>query len=101
GIITESTNRLVHPGEFFANDAPFKFEVNQNKPLKAIENEDFPIDVKLSGKEIPESVFILVDGNEYKLNRESTINFSYAFRNIQKTKTFRLSADGFTSQEYT
>lgn len=99
GIITESTNRLVHPGDEFI-DAPFNFEVNQNKDLKAVENEDFPIEVKLTGKEIPESVFILVDGNEYKLNRENTINFNYTFRNIQKSKTFRLSADGFTSKEY-
>ena len=99
GIITESTNRLVHPGEFF-NDAPFKFIVNGNQSLKAIENEDFPIEVKLEGKEIPESVTILVDGNEYKFNRENTINFNYTFRNIQKSKTFRLSADGFTSQEF-
>jgi hypothetical protein len=100
GIITDSTNRLVHPGESFAMDAPFKFEVNGNKPLQAIENDDFPIAVKISGKEIPESVFILVDGNEYKLNRDNTINFSYVFRNLQKSKTFRLSADGYTSDEF-
>ncbi|HET6991401.1 MAG TPA: DUF4175 domain-containing protein, partial [Bacteroidia bacterium] len=99
GIITESTNRLVHPGEFFETDAPFRFEI-QNKNLKGIENEDFTLNVKLSGKEIPETVTILVDGNEYKMNRENTINFNYVFRNVQKSKTFRFSADGFTSKEY-
>jgi hypothetical protein len=99
GIITESTNRLVHPGQFFENDAPFKFEI-QNKNLKGIENEDFTLNVKLTGKEIPETVTILVDGNEYKMNRENTINFNYVFRNVQKSKSFRFSADGFTSKEY-
>ncbi|MCX6310239.1 MAG: DUF4175 family protein [Bacteroidetes bacterium] len=99
GIITDSTNRLVHHSDFFENDAPFKFEI-QNKNLKAVENQDFTLEVKLTGKEIPESVFILVDGNEYKLNRENTINFNYVFRNIQKSKSFRFSADGFSSKEY-
>jgi hypothetical protein len=100
GIITESANRLAHPGEFFEANAPFKFEI-QNKDLKAVENEDFPLDVKMTGKEIPQSVSILVDGNEYPLTREGTIKFNYIFRNLQKSKTFRLFADGFTSKEYT
>ncbi len=100
GIITESAHRLANPGEFFEAAAPFKFEI-QNKNLKAVENEDFPLEVKLTGQEIPQEVSILVDGNEYPLNREGTIDFNYVFRNLQKTKTFRLYADGFTSKEYT
>ncbi|CAN5285982.1 ATPase [soil metagenome] len=100
GIITESANRLAHPGEFFEINAPFKFEI-QNANLKAVENEDFPLDVKMTGKEIPQNIFILIDGNEYPLNRESTIKFNYIFRNLQKSKSFRFFADGFTSKEYT
>jgi hypothetical protein len=99
GIITESTNRLVHPGEYFEADAPFRFEI-QNKNLKAVENEDFPLEVKMTGKEIPQSVFILIDGNEYPLTREGTIKFNYVFRNLQKSTPFRFYADGFTSKEY-
>ena len=100
GVITDSANRLAHPGEFFEASAPFKFEI-QNKTLKGIENDDFSLDVKLSGKEIPESVFILVDGNEYKLSRSNPIQFNYVFRNIQNSKKFRFFADGHKSKEYT
>jgi hypothetical protein len=99
GLITDGTKRLVRHGEFFEKEAPFQFNI-LNKSLKAVENQDFPLEIKLTGNEIPESVFILVDGNEYKLERENTISFSYLFRNIQKNKTFQLSADGFTSREY-
>ncbi|MBI3511702.1 MAG: hypothetical protein HY064_13660 [Bacteroidetes bacterium] len=101
GMLVESTRRLVHPGEAYETMAPFRFIVNGNQQMKAVENEDFKVNVKLTGQEIPETVYLLVDGNEYKLERESTINFNYIFRNIQKAKTFRLSADGFTSKEYT
>ncbi|HLG04343.1 MAG TPA: DUF4175 family protein [Bacteroidia bacterium] len=100
GMITESANRLVHHATYFEEEAPFRFVI-QNKDLKAVENEDFPLQVKLTGDEIPESVYILADGNEYKLSRENTIDFSYVFRNVQKSKKFRFEADGFSSKEYT
>lgn len=99
GMITESADRLVHHGDEFEEQAPFKFVI-QNKNLRAVENEDFPLEVKLTGSEIPQSVHILVDGNEYPLIRENTIEFNYIFRNVQKNKTFRFTADGFTSKEY-
>ncbi|HEU4718675.1 MAG TPA: DUF4175 family protein [Bacteroidia bacterium] len=99
GILSEGTRRLVNHGEDYETQAPFRFEIAQD--LKGVENEDFPLHVKLTGSEIPETVYMLVDGNEYRMNRDNTINFSYVFRNLQKTQTFRLSADGFTSKEYT
>ena len=101
GIITESTNRLVNHTEFFEEQAPFRFEVNDGKALKVVENDDFPLTVKLSGQEIPANVVILVDGNEHPLTRENTITFRHLFNNVHKNKTFRLSADGYTSKEYT
>ncbi|MCU0431919.1 MAG: DUF4175 family protein [Bacteroidia bacterium] len=99
-LLTESTNRLVNHGQYFEKEMPFKITV-LNKKLETAESEDYKLDIKLSGAEIPETVTILVGENEYKLNRESTINFSYVFRNVQKTQEFRLSADGFTSAPYT
>ncbi len=97
-LLTESTNRLVNHSDYFEEQAPFSFNI-QSK-LDAVENEDFTLDLKLTGQEIPGTVILLVDGNEYPMNKENVINFSYVFRNVQKEKSFRFSADGFTSQEY-
>lgn len=97
-VLTESTNRLVNHSTYFEEQAPFSFNIESN--LEAIENEDFTLDLKLSGEEIPASVTLLVDGNEYVMNKENTIDFSYVFRNVQTEKSFRFSADGFTSKEY-
>lgn len=97
-LLTESTNRLVNHSDYFEEQAPFSFEIDGN--LEAVENEDFTLNVKLSGAEIPAEVKLLVDGNEYRMNKENTINFSYVFRNVQKEKSFRFFADGFTSREY-
>jgi hypothetical protein len=98
-IITESTKRLMHHSEFYEKQALFHFEI-LNADMKGIEQEDFPLSVKVSGEEIPETVFLEVNGNEYKLTKESKLNFSYVFKNMQHSTKFKLTADGYTSREY-
>jgi hypothetical protein len=97
-LLTESTERLVNHSTYFEEQAPFTFNIQNS--LEAVENEDFTLSVKLTGEEIPASVILLVDGNEYAMNKENTIDFNYVFRNVQGEKSFRFSADGFTSKEY-
>ena len=98
-IITDATNRLVKHDTYFEKKAPFQFTVI-NKNLTAIQQKDFELKIKLSGDEIPANVMIQIDDNEYQLIKENTLAFNYLFKNIQKTFTFRLVADGFSSQEY-
>jgi hypothetical protein len=99
-MLTDSTSRLMQFNTYFEREAPFQFVV-LNKELKAVQQEDFEVKVKLTGTEIPDNIFILVGDNEYKLDKENIINFNYVFKNLQKTTAFRFSADGFTSREFT
>jgi len=98
-LITEGTRRIVEHGTFFEEQAPFQFVI-KNSELKAVQQEDFELGIKLTGDEIPEKVFIEIDGNEFPVNKENTVNFNYLFKNIQKNTKFRLIADGFKSKEY-
>ncbi len=98
-LLKESTSRLINHGTSFAKPAPFKFNI-ENKNLKVIQNEDFLLNVKLMGNEIPEEVFITYNNNQFKLDKENKLKFTYTFKNIQKTTSFKLSADGFSSVEY-
>lgn len=98
-ILTESTNRLVKHNTYFEKQAPFQFTI-LNKELKGIQQEDFDLNVKLNGNEVPSDVYINIDGNEFKLNKENTVTFNYQFKNLQKTSTFYFTADGFNSKEY-
>jgi hypothetical protein len=98
-LITGPTKRLLHHGTYFEKEAPFQFVVVNNK-LEAVQQEDFLLNVKLTGLEIPENVFIEVDGNRYQLTKESTMKFNYNFKNLQKNIAFRLLADGFYSKDY-
>lgn len=100
GLVVESSNRLVNYNTYFAPKAPFQFNV-LNKDLKVVQNQDFLLNLKMTGEVIPEEVFVEVGEVRYKMEREKTISFNYLFRNVQKDVTFRLLADGFESQEYT
>ncbi len=99
-MLTESTKRLVNHDTYFEKKAPFQFNILNDK-LEALQNENFTLNVKFTGTEIPQDVYVVVDDVSYKLAKQSIIEFTHEFKNLQKTQTFTLLADGFTSKEYT
>lgn len=99
-ILKDSTRRLIDHNTYFEKPAPFTFSI-LNKELKAVQQQDFQLDVEMSGKEIPAEVYIVLDGNEFKLEKENLTTFHYLFRNLQGSQEFYLTADGFKSQLYT
>ena len=98
-ILRDSTRRLIKHNEYFEKQAPFQFVI-KNEKLETAQQEDFELNVSLSGEEIPQEVFIEIEGNRFKLKKESTVLFNYIFKNIQKTTLFKLFADEFYSEEY-
>ena len=98
-IITDGTKRLVKHTEYFEKQAPFQFVIT-NADLKTVTQQDYELKVKLTGDEVPENVFVEIDGNEFKLDKENIVNFTYLFKNVQKNTPFQLVADGFKSKEY-
>ncbi len=98
-IITDGTKRLVKHSEYFEKQAPFQFVIT-NKELKTVAQQDYELKVKLTGNEVPDNVYVEIDGNEFKLDKENIVNFKYVFKNVQKNINFQLSADGFKSKPY-
>ncbi|MEI8137653.1 MAG: DUF4175 family protein, partial [Bacteroidota bacterium] len=98
-IITKSTNRLVNYQTYYEKEMPFQFTI-QNKNLQALQTQDFDLEVKITGKQLPNEVFISINGIEYKLQKENNSLFKYMFPNVQANTTFQLDAAGFISKEY-
>ncbi len=98
-IIRDGTKRLVKHTEFFEKESPFQFVITNND-LKTVTQQDFQLKVKLTGDEVPENVYVEIEGNEFKLEKENIVNFNYLFKNVQKNTSFQLSAAGFKSREY-
>jgi len=98
-IITKSTNRLVNYQTYYEKEMPFQFTI-QNKNLQALQTQDFDLEVKITGEQLPNEVFISINGIEYKLQKENNSLFKYMFPNVQANTTFQLDAAGFISKEY-
>ena len=98
-IITDGTERMVFHQTYFEKAAPFQFVID-NKSLEAIQQQDYVLELKLNGNEIPNEVFILVDGVEHKMEKVDNVNYTYTFKNVQQTQDFVFAAAGFNSKSY-
>ena len=99
-IIKESTKRLIAHGTHFERPAPFRFEI-LNAELITMQQQDFQLDVKIVGNEVPQDAFLEIENNQFKLDKENMVTFHHVFKNVQKNQAFRLFANGFYSREYT
>lgn len=98
-IITKGTERLVNYQTYYAKEMPFQFNV-LNNDLTALQSQDYELNVKITGEQIPNEVFVKVNGIEYKLEKSDNINFTYLFKNVQKNTEFNLTAAGFESDAF-
>ncbi|CAN5435429.1 ATPase [soil metagenome] len=99
-LITDATKRLLDHSKTFSKPAPFDFTI-QNTKLRVTQFDDFTILVKLTGKEIPQEVYVESGDQSFRLEKENVVTFRYTFRNVQATMDFNLLADGYTSESYT
>ena len=98
-IISKSATRLVNYQTYYEKEMPFQFNI-QNKNLQALQTQDYKLEVKITGDQIPNEVYIEVKGIEYKLEKKDNITFNYTFSNVQNSTDFQLGAAGFLSKKY-
>ncbi len=98
-VLTESTSRIVRHGEDFELTAPFQFVV-ENDRLVAPTNEDFELNIRLTGDEIPLDVYIEVNGQRMKMKTDGKFRFRHSFNAVQDDVSFVLNAGGFKSENY-
>ncbi len=99
-IITGPSKRLVKFTEHFEKAMPFSFIVLNDK-LEVLQNEDFRLEVKIDGEEIPENIFLETQESKIKLLKDSKISYSHTFINVQKPLNFTITADQYRSAKYT
>lgn len=98
-VIKESSQRLVHYNTYFAPQAPFQFNlINSN--LQVLQQEDYELVVKTTGKILPDEVFVEVNGTRFKMEQKDKNRFTYTFRNTQQDVNFKFFADEFYSEPY-
>ena len=97
--ITGPGSRLIHHSVAFQKPLPFSLNI-KNKALKAVQQDDFTLLINVEGEEIPDQVFIVIDGIEYRMDAGDKLNYSYTFRKVQKNQQFRFLAAGHYTTDY-
>lgn len=99
GILTHSTERIVHFNRAYAPEAPFSFDV-VNEKLVAFYNEDFTLRVKLTGKALPGDAYLVSRNQRLKLVPVAPGEFEYTLERVQQPLNFQIEAAGFFSGGY-
>ena len=98
-LFTEPTKRIVHYTEVYEKPAPYSFIIT-NDSLKAFQYEDFTVNVKVEGSEVPDEVFVKIKNRNYKCEKNSNSSFSYTFSNIKENTDFQIVTDEVQSSLY-
>ena len=99
-IVFSSAERILNYSEETIPNIPFHFKVD-NELLYVLEQEDYKLSVTLSGKEIPENIYIIINQKQHLLKKNSSVSFEYLFRNVQVPLSFFLSDGKYESSMYT
>ena len=98
-ILTESSARIINHNTFFEPEPPFEYVI-LNNDLKFKQFEDFKLKIKLIGKEIPSEIFIVKNGNKFKLKNLADNIFEFQFKHPSADIKFQFFAGGYTSRPY-
>ena len=98
-VIQESTERLINHKKEYKRVAPFSFILGNNE-LTAYKNEDFDLQLKITGDMIPENVYLNLGERKIKLNSNNRKDYSYTFQKLSRDVSFSFEAAGFYSDNY-
>jgi hypothetical protein len=98
-VFRDAGTRLLQPTKTFERPAPFKFVI-KNAGLQAVRGADFTLEAEAVGSSLPTDMSVLA-GEESLPMAKKAGHFFYTFKNVTEPVTFRLSAAGFSSGQYT
>jgi len=98
-ILREGTHSFFKYDEYIAPKAPFNFGL-LNKNLTVTQGEDITLNLKLTGDEFPQEVYVEDGKNTYKLEKKDISHFNYNIKNIQNDKTLVFKGGGFSSSSF-
>lgn len=97
-IFKDGTERVVNFNTEYVEPAPFEFVLESDDEVK--EGEDYTLQIKLVGDEIPDEVKIYSNLGNYNLIKRSKLLFEYTFNNLNENLEFHCEANGFKSEDF-
>jgi len=97
-ILSESSTRIINYNQVYIPQAPFKFNLVSAKTIK--EGDNYTLQIKLTGEEIPQELKIKSNLGTYNLKKKSNILFTHTFVNVKNNIEFTCQSDEFTSNKF-
>ena len=94
-----ASHRWWNFSEKFVRKAPFNFNL-MNSDLNFVENESVELKLKLTGSQLPTSVFLLFEGQKIQMKNEGNQVFTYLINQVKTSQNFAFWGAGFESQDY-
>ncbi|WP_167611205.1 DUF4175 family protein [Maribellus sediminis] len=98
-LFTDSTHRIIHYNQQFVKPAPFTFFL-QNKNLEAKKGDAFIFNVNAEGEELPQIVYINIDGNNYLMKSTSAGAYSFEMASVINPVQFYFTDLKYKSDVY-
>ena len=99
GALTKSLERVVNYKTAFLPPAPFSFTILTNS-LKVIQGNDLKVEVKTTGRLIPDEVKIHFNNQQYFTQNLGNGTFSFVFLDVKEQVEFFLEANSVQSQDF-
>ena len=97
-ILSDGSERIVNYNSSYVEPAPFQFELYSESEI--VQGENYKLQIKLSGKDIPTEVKIISNLGTYNLAKQTNVLFFQDFSNVDKNITFICEANGFQSRMF-
>ena len=98
-VFIDSTNRLVHFNTTFVKPAPFEFKL-ENTELQVKKGDSFVIKVLVEGDEIPEIVYLNIEGNNYLMKTSGIGLFEYEMVSVINPFNFYFTDLKYNSEKF-
>ena len=98
-LLLQGTNRVVNYQKEFKPIAPFSFVLsNANTTIE--EGEDFPVEVRLKGRDFPDHIYLVSENGKFLMTRKAKNVFTGIVRKPKESGAFFFEANEFSSDAY-
>ncbi len=98
-LLLQGTNRVVNYQKEFKPTAPFSFVLsNLNNSIE--EGEDFPVEVRLKGRDFPDHIYLVSENGKFLMTRKAKNVFTGIIRKPKESGAFFFEANEFSSDSY-
>jgi hypothetical protein len=98
-IFTTAPNRIIHYNTVFIKPSPYSFHLLNNE-LKAVKGDAFKIRMESRGNEIPQMVYITIEGNNYLMKNTGAGSFEFEMASVINPVNFFFTDLKYKSDSY-